>query len=82
MAGEFEQHPEDFKIYELDDYLNLMKEILERLNPAFVVERIAGEVPPPLCVNQPWSLRYDQVLQRFEALLEEHGTWQGKLFTI
>jgi radical SAM protein (TIGR01212 family) len=80
MAKEFLNNPERFEIYEIDDYLELMKEIVENLNPAFVIERIAGEVPPPFSVNQPWDLRYDSVLQRFEKVLERDDTWQGKFF--
>jgi len=80
MANEYNSHPEDFNILGIDDYLLLMMEIVERLNPAFVIERIAGEVPPPFSVNQPWDMRYDAVLQRFEQLLEKHDTWQGKFY--
>ena len=46
MAREFREKPEDFESFGLEDYLHLMMELLERLNPAFVVERIAGEVTP------------------------------------
>jgi radical SAM protein (TIGR01212 family) len=80
MAKEFLGNPEHFEIYEIDDYLLLMKEIIEKLNPAFVIERIAGEVPPPFSVNQPWDLRYDAVLKRFEKVLEQHDSWQGKYY--
>jgi len=81
MEKEFLNKPESFTLYELDDYLLLMKEIVERLNPAFVIERIAGEVPPPFNVNVSWSLRYDLVLRRFEQVLEQYDTWQGKLYS-
>jgi radical SAM protein (TIGR01212 family) len=80
MAREYGENPGNFEIYEIDDYLLLIKEIVERLNPEFVIERIAGEVPPAYNVNTSWSIRYDQVLHQFEQLLEKHNTWQGKLF--
>ena len=80
MAKEFETCPENFIVFELDDYLLLMKEFIERLNPEIVVDRIAGEVPPKYHINTSWTLRYDEVLRRFEKVLEEHDTWQGKLF--
>ena len=55
-----------------------MMEMLERLNPEFVVERIAGEVSPGMGLRDGWGLRYDGVLRRFEDLLEKHDSWQGK----
>jgi radical SAM superfamily enzyme len=57
-----------------------MMEIIERLNPAFVLERIAGEVAPGMGVREGWGIRYDEVLKQFEALLERHDTWQGRLY--
>lgn len=80
MAREFGEKPEDFMDFSLDSYLQLMMEILEQLNPAFVVERIAGEVSPDLALREGWGLRYDAVLRKFEALLENQNSWQGKLF--
>jgi radical SAM protein (TIGR01212 family) len=78
MAREFREKPEDFESFSLEDYLHLMMELLERLNPAFVVERIAGEVTPGMGVREGWGLRYDGVLRLFEEKLVKHDSWQGK----
>lgn len=80
MADEYLHHPEDFVAFTMDGYLELMMQIIERLNPAFVVERIAGEVNPGMAVREGWGIRYDAVLGNFERLLEAHDTWQGKYF--
>ena len=55
-----------------------MVEYIELLNPRIVVERIAGETPPRYAVSRPWGPRYDQILVKFEKLLEERDTWQGR----
>lgn len=80
MAREYKQKAEDFIDFTIDDYLHLMMEMLEKLNPEFVVERVAGEVSPELALRKGWGLRYDMVLRRFEELLEEHDSWQGKFY--
>jgi len=80
MALEYEESPDDFMEFTLESYLQLMMEMLERLNPAFVVERIAGEVNPGMGLREGWGLRYDAVLRAFEELLEKHDSWQGKHF--
>ena len=82
MAREYEENSEDFAEFSLESYLQLMMEMLENLNPDFVVERIAGEVNPGMSLRQGWGLRYDAVLRAFEALLEENDSWQGKHFTL
>ncbi|MEN8226896.1 MAG: TIGR01212 family radical SAM protein [Bacteroidota bacterium] len=80
MEAEFQNRPEDFVDLTMEEYLQLMREILERLNPAFVVERIAGEVSPGMSLREGWGVRYDVVLRTFEELLEQHDTWQGKYY--
>ena len=80
MAREYKEKPEDFLEFSIEDYLLLMMEMLGKLNPEFVVERIAGEVSPELALREGWGVRYDVVLKRFEELLEIHDSWQGKYF--
>jgi radical SAM protein (TIGR01212 family) len=78
MAADYLRHPERYHEFGLDEYLNLMADILERLNPGIIVERIAGETVPRYNLRPSWGLRYDQILVRFEKLLEERDSWQGK----
>ena len=80
MADQYEKNPGSFKLYSLQEYLNLVVRIIELLNPAFVVERIAGEAHPDYLIKPSWGLRYYEILQRFEDLLESRDTWQGRRF--
>ena len=81
MARQYRMDPEAFRIFELEEYLELMLKILELLNPEFVVERIAGESNPGYLLSPSWGLRYDQVLNKFEQMLASEDTWQGKRFS-
>jgi radical SAM protein (TIGR01212 family) len=80
MAEEYISNPGDFRMYDLDEYLDLMLRILELLNPEFVLERIAGESNPGFLLSKSWGCRYEQVLNKFEQLLAREDTWQGKRF--
>ena len=81
MAEEYLLHPEDFHLFELNEYIDFVIDFVERLNPDMVIERFAGEVPPRYLVSEPWmKLRYDEVLNRIEKRMEERDTWQGKLY--
>lgn len=81
MELEYKQHPEHFNFFELPEYIEFFIQFLERLNPEFVVERFAGEVPPRFLAGPGWGLiRNDQILNKFEKRLEELDTWQGRLF--
>lgn len=82
MAEEFQQHPDAFHLFELDEYIDFVIDFVERLNPSIVIERFAGEVPPRYLISKPWmKLRYDQVLSLIEKRMEERDTWQGRLYS-
>lgn len=81
IAQEYEQNPDAFHIFNLDEYIDFVIDFAERMSPGIVIERFAGEVPPRYLVTEPWlNLRYDEVLCRIEKRMEERDTWQGKLF--
>lgn len=83
MEKEYKEHPENFTFFELPEYIDFFIQFLEKLNPEFVVERFAGEVPPRFLAGPGWGLiRNDQILNKFEKRLEELNTWQGKFFKI
>lgn len=80
MAGEYENDPEAFSFFEMDEYLELMLEFIEKLNPKIVIERIAGETVPGFNLSPQWGLRYDQILKQFEKKMEERNSWQGRKY--
>ena len=81
MSQQFKDNPEQFTFFSLEDYIEFIVDFLERLNPSFVVERFAGEVPPRFLEGPGWGLiRNDQILNKVEKRLEERNTWQGKLY--
>lgn len=81
MAREYNQNPENFTLFSWNEYLDFFIEFLERLNPAFVVERFTGEAPPDWIVGPRWFMkRTDQILVLFEERLKELDSWQGKKY--
>ena len=78
---QYYENPSDFNLFEWDEYLDFIIKILERLNPAIVVERFTGEVPPGYLSTQPWGKkRSDQIVRLVEKRMEELDTWQGKYY--
>ena len=79
IEEEYISHPERFFPFTMESYIDFIVSYTERLNPCFIIERFAGEVPPRfLSVNNWGTIRYDVVLQRIEKKLQESDTWQGK----
>lgn len=82
MEKEYAADPSAFYRPGLDEYLDLVIDILERLRPDLYIERVAGEVPPRFVNDTPWGLvRNFEILRLLDRRLEERGTWQGRLYS-
>ena len=81
MEREFASHPSDFVTFSLDEYLDFIADLLERLRPNLYIERFAGEVPPRFVNSTPWGLlRNTELIRLLEQRLESRDTWQGRLY--
>lgn len=81
MEAEAREHPERFLSFTLDEYLDLIVDILQRLRPDLYIERVAGEVPPRFVEETRWGMiRNFEILHLLDRRLEERGAHQGDLY--
>ena len=81
MAQEFDKHPDRFRFWTVDAYIDLVVEVLRRLRPDVVVERFASEAPPRYHYGPNWGLiRNEELWRRLEERLRERDTYQGELY--
>lgn len=81
MALDYKKNQQDYDLFSLEDYIDFIIRFTEKLNPNFIIERFAGEVPPRYLAGPGWGLiRNDQINVRIEKEMEARDTWQGKYF--
>lgn len=80
MYKEYMQAPEQFTMFTVEEYLDVVVRYLELLNPSIVVERFVSEAPDGLLVAPRWGLKNFEFTARLEKLLHTQNTWQGRLF--
>lgn len=81
LAEEYDAAPERFRFWEVDEYIDLIVEILRRLRPDLVVERFASEAPPRYHYGRNWGLiRNEQLWAMLEKRLREKCAYQGEKF--
>ena len=67
-------------LIELDEYLDLVIDFLEILNPKIIVERFFSESPEHLLIAPKYKLKNFELVHKIEKRLQERNSWQGKFF--
>lgn len=81
MADEYDRHPERFRFWSVEAYIELIVELLRRLRPDLIVERFASEAPPRYHHGPTWQgVRNEQLWTMLEKRLVELDTFQGEKF--
>jgi radical SAM protein (TIGR01212 family) len=79
MEKEYQQYPDHFNFFSLEKYISFICNFIERLNPQFIIERFAGEVPPRFRVDPGWgNVRNEKIVEMVEEELEQRNSFQGK----
>ncbi len=73
---------EAFPVFSFEDWIQFACEIIERLNPNFVIERLYGDAPMHLLVAPKWCKEKSaaQVIYAIQQRLEVLDSYQGKYF--
>ena len=67
-----------FRVYEREEYLNLLIDCLEHLDPSIVIHRMTGDGPEKLLIAQLWASRKREVLNLLHHEMKVRNSWQGK----
>ena len=81
MAEEFDESPEDFHLFELDEYIEVVVDYLENLRPDIIVERFASQSPKELRIAPDWGLKTYELVEKIKRRMRERDTWQGKNYS-
>jgi len=79
LAHRYEKEP--FPLFQPDEYVELIADILERLNPEIVIQRLFGEAPEDILLAPKWGLNTPKLTHLMDLELKHRDTWQGKLYS-
>ena len=69
----------EVRMLELDEYVSLVCDFLERLPSTMVIQRLSGDAPPDFLVAPKWCLDKPTLLTAIRNELKRRDSWQGKL---
>ena len=77
MAQQYAKHPEWFRLYGIDEYIDLAIDFAERLNPDIVIERFVSQSPAELLIAPHWGLKNHEFTARLLRRMKERNSRQG-----
>lgn len=67
----------EVRLMEMEEYVEVLADFIERLPPSVVIERISGDAPPSSLVAPAWCLKKGSIKDRLNETLHRRGTRQG-----
>lgn len=80
LEKKYLQNPTQFSMFTVEDYIELVVDYLELLNPKIIVERFVSEAPSEMVIAPKWGLKNFEFVAKVEKRLKVRDTWQGRLF--
>jgi len=80
LGRDYRESP--FPLLSFEDYVDLVVDFLERLNPAVRLERLFGLAPKEYLLGPQWGKTKAEVQYEIETRLARRDTFQGRLFTL
>jgi radical SAM protein (TIGR01212 family) len=80
MAEEFQKNPELFHLFDVDEYIDLCIDFIEKLPSSFVLERFVSQSPKELLIAPDWGLKNYEFTAKVNKRIRERNTWQGRLY--
>ncbi|SHE68488.1 hypothetical protein SAMN05444274_102105 [Mariniphaga anaerophila] len=80
MEKQYSENPEQFHLFTPEEYVELVVDYLELLNPKIVVERFVSQAPDDMLIAPKWGIKNFEFVAKVEKRLKERDTWQGKKF--
>ncbi len=68
------------RMLELDEYVEVLADFIERLPPQMVIERISGDAPPKDLIAPVWCLKKGSIKEGLLQTLAARGTQQGSCY--
>lgn len=81
LAKQYAADKKSIRLFQADEYIDLVIRFLEELNPRIIVERFISESPKDLLIAPKWNgLKNFEIVAKIEKKMNELGTFQGKCY--
>ena len=72
----------EYQVIELLEYVDMVCDFLEYLNPDMVIHRLVGDAPRTRFVAPEWCMHKSEALQAIDFELEHRNSYQGRRLSV
>ncbi len=76
----YQENPDRFSLWTVDDYTDFCIEFAQHLSPRIVIERFVSQAPRALVLAPSWNLKNYEFTHRLVNEFLRRGAYQGQLF--
>ncbi len=76
----YAEQPDYFQLFTAEEFIDLVVDFIELLDPRIVMERFISQAPHDLLIAPRWGLKNFEFVAKVEKRLAERDTWQGKRY--
>lgn len=80
MAEEYLRATESFRLYTMEEYLDFVADVIERINPDVYLERFVNQSPDQYLIAPKWGVKNFEFVAKLDRRLRERDIWQGEKF--
>lgn len=80
LAEEYMAHPESFRLYSLEEYLDFVTDVIEHIRPDVYLERFVNQSPEGYLIAPKWGVKNFEFVAKLDKRLKERDSWQGKKY--
>lgn len=82
MAREYDLHPEEFHLFKVNEYVDLLVDYIQHLRPDLVLERFISQSPKELLIAPDWGLKNHEFNHLVQKRMHQLDAYQGKKYEI
>lgn len=80
MAREYEQYPDRFSLFTVEEYLELVCQLIRLARPTIYFDRFTSQSPDKLLIAPRWGIKNYHFTEMIRQRMEARGWYQGELF--
>ncbi len=80
LAKDYAADPQIVHLYDIDEYILLVSDFIERLRPDIALDRFVSQCPPEFLIAPRWGIKNYEFTAKLIKSMQQRGVTQGSLY--